>query len=118
MLASQFEGIKMQDDETFNEFHTKISYLRNSMMSLGRKISYAKLIKRILRSLPERFKIKVTTIEESKDLDAMNIEELVRSLQTYEFSLPLPRRSNPLHSRLQKVKAEFLQMKTPMKMTD
>jgi hypothetical protein len=38
--------------------------------------------------LPERFKIKVTTIEESKDLEEMKIEELVGSLQTYELSLP------------------------------
>jgi hypothetical protein len=30
----------------------------------------------------------VTTIEESKDLDEMKIEELVGSLQTYEYSLP------------------------------
>jgi hypothetical protein len=58
------------------------------MVSLGKKISDAKLIKKILRSLPECFKIKVTTIEESKDLYAMKIEELIQSLQTYEFSLP------------------------------
>jgi hypothetical protein len=38
--------------------------------------------------LPERFRIKVTTIEESKDLEEMKIEELVGSLQTYELSLP------------------------------
>jgi hypothetical protein len=30
----------------------------------------------------------VTTIEESKDLEEMKIEELVGSLQTYEYSLP------------------------------
>jgi hypothetical protein len=30
----------------------------------------------------------VTTIEESKDLEEMKIEELVRSLQTYVLSLP------------------------------
>jgi hypothetical protein len=57
------------------------------MVSLKKNISDAKLIKKILRSLPERFRIKVTTIEESKDLDAMKIEELVGFLQTYEFSL-------------------------------
>jgi hypothetical protein len=38
--------------------------------------------------LPEHFRIKVTSIEESKDLDSMKIEELVGSLQTYEYSLP------------------------------
>jgi hypothetical protein len=37
--------------------------------------------------LPEHFRIKVTTIEESKDLEEMKIEELVGSLQTYEPSL-------------------------------
>jgi len=32
--------------------------------------------------LPKRFRIKMTSIEESKDLDSMKIEELVGSLQT------------------------------------
>jgi hypothetical protein len=87
MLVSQFEGIKMHGDDTFNEFYTKIRDSRNSMVSLGKNISNAKLIKKILRFLSERFRIKVTTIEESKDLDAVKIEELIGFLQTYEFSL-------------------------------
>jgi uncharacterized protein YjaG (DUF416 family) len=88
MLISRFEEIKMLEEETFNEFYTKISDLRNSMVSLEKKVSNAKLIKKILRSLPERFRIKETTIEESKDLDDMKIEEIVGFLQTYEFFLP------------------------------
>jgi len=88
LLVSQFHGIKMLEEESFNGFYTKISDLQNYTINLGNKISDAKIIKKILRSLPERFKIKVTTIEESKNLDDMKIEELVGSLQTYEFSLP------------------------------
>jgi len=42
--------------------------LRNSMVSLGKIISDVKLIRKILRSLPKRFRIKATTIEENKDL--------------------------------------------------
>jgi hypothetical protein len=80
MLISKFEEIKMLEDETFD--------LRNSMVSLEKKVSDAKPIKKILRSLPERFRIKVTTIEESKDLDDMKIDMLMGSLQTFEFSLP------------------------------
>jgi len=89
MVISKFEEIKMLKDETFNEFYTKISDLRNSMVSLGKNFSDVKFIKKILRSLLDRFKIKVTTIEKSKDLDKMKIEELVGSFQTYEYSLPL-----------------------------
>lgn len=73
MLVSQFEGIKMLEEESFNEFYTKISTLRNSMINPGKKISDAKFIKKILRYLPERFRIKVTTIDESRDLDNMRI---------------------------------------------
>jgi hypothetical protein len=88
MLISKFEEIKMLEEETFEEFYTKISDLRNLMVSLGKQISDVKVIQKILRSLPKRFRIKVTTIEENKDLDEMKIEELVGSLQTYEYSLP------------------------------
>jgi hypothetical protein len=77
MLISKFEEIKMLEEETFGEFYTKISDLRNSMVSLGKSISDVKLIRKILRSLPERFRIKVTTIEESKDLEEKKIKELV-----------------------------------------
>jgi hypothetical protein len=76
MLTSGFEEIKMLDEETFGEIYSKISDLRNSMVGLGKSILDVKLIRKILRSLPERFRIKVTTIEESKDLEEMNIEEL------------------------------------------
>jgi hypothetical protein len=38
--------------------------------------------------LPERFRIKVTTIEERKDMEEMKIEDLVGSLQTYEYFFP------------------------------
>jgi hypothetical protein len=74
MLISKFEEIKMLEEETFGEFYTKISDLRNSMVSLGKLISNVKLIRKILRSLPERLWIKVTIIKESKDLEEMKIE--------------------------------------------
>jgi len=86
MLISKFKEIKMLEDETFGEFFTKISDLRNSMVSLGKQISNVKLIRKILRSLPERFRIKLVTIEECKDLEEMKIGEQVGSLQTYEYS--------------------------------
>jgi hypothetical protein len=54
MLISKFEGIKMLEDETFGEFYSKMSDLRNLMVSLGKSISDVKLIRKILRYFPER----------------------------------------------------------------
>jgi hypothetical protein len=106
MLISRFEVIKMLEEETFGEFYSKMSYLRKSMVSLGKPILDVKLIHKILRSLPKRFRIKVTTIEESKDLEEMKIEEFVGSLQTYELSLPPVKKMKTIASKASKKKVK------------
>ena len=52
-----------------------------------------KVVQKILCSLPESFRANVTTIEESKNLDEIKVQELIGSLQTYELSLPNQRKS-------------------------
>jgi hypothetical protein len=106
MLISKFEEIKMLEGETFGYFYSKMSDLRNSMVSLGKPISDVKLIRKILRSLPEHFRIKVTTIKESKDLEEMKIEELVGSLQMYELSLPPVKKLKTIVLKASKKKVE------------
>ena len=64
--------------------------------NLGEKTEDSKIVRKILRSLPESFHAKVTAIEESKDLDEIKIQELIGSLQTYELSLPSQRKSKSL----------------------
>jgi hypothetical protein len=41
------------------------------------KILENRIVKKVMRYLPERFRRKVTNIEESKDLDTMRIKEFV-----------------------------------------
>jgi len=105
MLISRFEEIKMLGDETFREFYTKMSDLRNSMVSLEKFVLDVKLIQKIIRSLPKRFRTKVTTIEESNDLEEMKIEELVGSLQTYKLSLPPVKKVKTIALKASKEKA-------------
>ena len=59
----------------------------NSAFNLEEQILESKNVKKILRSLPERFHVKITAIEESKDLDSIPLTELIRNLQTYELGL-------------------------------
>jgi ribosomal protein L12E/L44/L45/RPP1/RPP2 len=106
MLISRFEEINMLEDETFSEFYTRINNLKNLMVSLEKMASNVKLIRKILRSLPECFRIKVTTIEEMKDLESMKIEELVGSLQTYEYSMPSVRKEKAIALKASKKKAK------------
>ncbi|XP_022849862.1 uncharacterized protein LOC111371947 [Olea europaea var. sylvestris] len=87
MLASRFEEVRMKDDETFDEFYAKLNDIVNSSFNLGERIPETKIVRKVLRSLPERFRPKVTAIKGSKDLDEVKIEELVGSLQTYELTI-------------------------------
>ena len=86
-LTTSFEEIKMQEDESFDEFYAKLKDIVNSAFNLRETIFEPKIVKKVLRSLPERFHAKITTIEESKDIDKIPLTKLVGNLQTYELGL-------------------------------
>ena len=79
----------MEEDETFDEFYAKLKDIVNSAFNLEKSIVESKIVRKILRSLPERFHAKITTIKEVKDIDQLPLTELVRNLQTYEMGLGL-----------------------------
>ena len=68
-LTTSFEEIKMEEDESFDEFYAKLKNIVNSAFNFGETIPEPKIVRKVLRSLPERFHAKITTIEESKDID-------------------------------------------------
>ena len=82
-----FEEIKMQEDESFDEFYAKVKDIVNSVFNLGETIPEPKVVRKVLRSLLERFHAKITAIEESKDIDSIPLTKLVCNLQTYELGL-------------------------------
>ena len=81
-LTSSFEEIRMEEDETFDEFYAKLKDIVNSAFNLGESIVESKIVRKILRSLPKRFHAKTTSIEEVKDIDQIPFIELVGNLQT------------------------------------
>ena len=87
-LTSKFESIRMSDDESFDEFYAKLNDIVNSAYNLGEIYDQSKIVRKILRSLTENFRPKVTAITESKDVDSIPVDELIGSLQSYELDLP------------------------------
>ena len=63
-LTTKFEEIKMEEDESFNEFYVKLKDIVNSTFNLGETIHEPKIVRKVLRSLPERFHAKIMVIEE------------------------------------------------------
>ena len=75
----------MEEDESFDEFYAKLKDIVNSSFNLGETIPEPKIVRKVLRSLPERFHAKITAIEESKDINKIPLIELVGNLQTYIY---------------------------------
>ena len=88
-LTTSFEEINMEEDESFDEFYAKLKDIVNPAFNLGETIHESKIVRKVLRSLLERFHAKITAIEESKDIDKIPLTELVGNLQTYELGLTM-----------------------------
>ena len=94
-----------EEDESFVEFYAKLKDIVNSAFNLGKTILKPKIVRKVLRSLPERFHAKITAIEESKDIDQIPLIKLVGNLQTYELSLTRIEKSSKSKSMALKAKS-------------
>ena len=103
-LITSFEEIKMKD-ESFDEFYAKLKKIVNPAFNLGETIPELKIVRKVLKSLPERFHVKNTAIEESKDIDKILLTELVGNLQTYELGLTRIEKSSKGKSMALKAKS-------------
>ena len=66
----------MGDNECINEDHM--------CLSDPKKNEENRIVEKLLRSLPSRFNVIVTTIEETKDLTNFSVDELHVSLMNHE----------------------------------
>ncbi|XP_019189509.1 PREDICTED: uncharacterized protein LOC109183937 [Ipomoea nil] len=87
MVQTDFEDLKMKDDETIVDFHARVQELANRASILGEPITQKRLVKKILRSLPPRFRMKVTAIQEHDGWEKKMVQQLIGSLQTYEMEI-------------------------------
>ncbi|XP_024011253.1 uncharacterized protein LOC112086523 [Eutrema salsugineum] len=87
MLASRFENLKMEEDETISEFSSKLSALAQEAAVLGKKYKDKKLVKKFLRCLPSRFMGYKSALSVSSNTENMPFSELVGMLKAHEMEV-------------------------------
>ncbi|CAM8960122.1 unnamed protein product [Rhodiola kirilowii] len=76
----------MKENESIAEYNTQVLELANEASALGKAIDEERLVSKVLRSVPPRFAMKVTAIEEMHDITKLKLDELTGSLRTYEIN--------------------------------
>ena len=84
---AQFEGLKMNEDETIEAYMLRVNEITNAIRGLGEEIEDQVIVKKVLRSLTSRFDSKVSAIEEAKNLKTFSIDEMHGSLTAYEMRI-------------------------------
>jgi len=87
MLVHQYELLKMKNDESIEQMYSRFQTLVSGLQLLKKSYVASDHVSKILRSLPARWRPKVTDIEEAKDLNTLSVEDMVSSLKVHEISL-------------------------------
>ena len=95
----------MEEDESFDEFYAKLKDIVKSAFNLRETIPEPKIVRKMLRSLPESFHAKISTIKESKNIEKIHLTELAGNVQTYELGLTRIRKSSKGNSMALKAKS-------------
>ncbi|XP_012441911.1 uncharacterized protein LOC105766915 [Gossypium raimondii] len=86
-LRSEFELHRMQSGETISDFFSRMMVIISKMRTFGEKLEDVVIVEKILCSLTPKFNYMVCSIEESKDIDFLSIDELQGSLLVHEIKL-------------------------------
>jgi len=87
MLVHQYELFRMKEDENIETMYSRFQTLVSGLQILKKSYVASDHVNKILRSLPAKWRPKVTTIEEAKDLNTLSVEDLISSLKCHEIGL-------------------------------
>lgn len=84
VLRRNFEILEMKPGETVTDYFARVMLVANDMRNCGEDMPDVKIVEKVLRTLSEKFNIVVCSIEESKDINRLSVEELQSSLLVHE----------------------------------
>ncbi|GKV13561.1 hypothetical protein SLEP1_g24557 [Rubroshorea leprosula] len=74
-------------EESIQDMYTRLNDIVTNLKALGKVYPSQEVVRKVLRSLPKNWEAKKTTIEESKDLNTLKLEDLIGKLMTYEIEV-------------------------------
>ncbi|KAI5342090.1 hypothetical protein L3X38_009965 [Prunus dulcis] len=83
----EFEYTRMKDDESLTAYVTKLLDLINHMRSYGEELPRERIVQKLLISLPSTYDSICSVIEHSRDLNEIEVQEVVASLKSFELHL-------------------------------
>ncbi|GJT12542.1 hypothetical protein Tco_0859584 [Tanacetum coccineum] len=82
-----YEEFSISNDETLDYAFARFNTIITSLKALDEFFLSRNHVRKFLRALPTKWRPKVTTIEESKDLSTLPLDELISNLKVYEVVL-------------------------------
>ena len=77
----------MKESDNIDSFFTHVIGMVTQIRYHGETLEDKRIVEKLLKILPSRFDVIVTTIEETKDLTKFSVDELHASLMTHEQRL-------------------------------
>ncbi|GKD08087.1 zf-CCHC domain-containing protein, partial [Tanacetum coccineum] len=85
LLVQQYEQFVISEDESIDSDFARFNTIITSLKALEKGYSSKNYVRKFLRALHPKWRAKVTTIEESKDLTSLSLDELIGNLKVHEM---------------------------------
>ncbi|CAL8992316.1 unnamed protein product [Prunus brigantina] len=86
-LRREFEYTRMKDSESLSVYLVRLFDMLNQMKSYGEELSRERVVQKLLFSMPKSYDSICSVIEHSKDLETLEVQEVVASLKSFELRL-------------------------------
>ncbi|GJS17697.1 hypothetical protein Tco_0412169 [Tanacetum coccineum] len=85
LLVQQYEQFVISEDESIDSAFARFNTIITSLKALDEGYSSKNYVRKFLSALHPKLRAKVTTIEESKNLTSLSLDELIENLKIHEM---------------------------------
>ncbi|GJT87882.1 hypothetical protein Tco_1069599 [Tanacetum coccineum] len=85
LLVQQYEKFVISEDESIDSAFARFYTILTSLKALDEGYSSKNYVMKFLRALHSKWRAKVISIEKSKDLTSLSLDELIGNLKVYEM---------------------------------